>query len=271
MSDYLDSPVPAAPLRLFCFPYAGGGSALYRRWQERLGPQVAVCPVNLPGRERRARHPRFIDMGALVAELNTELGPYLNTPYMFFGHSMGASIAYRLAQRRWADGGLLPRALLLSAAPSAGVPRAGLSAETDPGTLARLLVDLGGLPEQVLSRPDWLEVLMPVIQDDLLLCASDVSQPADAWPLPIPFHLFGGRDDPLVDVSDLAGWQRHSVFETDVALFQGGHFYLRDDPDRFLASLKVTIARDLYASTTYADTSSATPFADSPYATTQYI
>jgi surfactin synthase thioesterase subunit len=64
----------------------------------------------------------------------------------------------------------------------------------------------------VLSRPDWLDVLMPVVQDDLRLCASDVLGPADAWPLPIPFHLFGGDDDPIVDVADLAGWQRHTAF-----------------------------------------------------------
>jgi surfactin synthase thioesterase subunit len=257
MTDYLD-PDPSGradrqsststststtALRLFCFPHAGGGSAPYRRWQACLGPQVAVCPVYLPGRERRIRHPRFVDMAAQVADLDAELGPHLDGPHLFFGHSMGALIAYRLAMRRRAVGACLPSALLLSSAPRAGAARLPPPTDTTEAGLARLLVDLGGLPREVLGRPDWLDLLLPVIRDDLLLCASDAGRGAGGPSLPVPFHLFGGHDDPIVTPADLAGWGRHSAAGVELTLFPGGHFYLRDDPTPFLAALRTTVGR----------------------------
>jgi medium-chain acyl-[acyl-carrier-protein] hydrolase len=243
MTAYLDSPVPAAALRLVCFPYAGGGTVVYRRWGNRLGPGVAVCPVLLPGRERRVRERRFTDMDAQVAELDAELRPHLDTPHVFFGHSMGALLAYRLAQRRRASGASLPRALVLSSAITATSRLLTGSAGTpvSPLELAQKLVDLGGLPQDVLARPDWLEVLLPVVRDDLLMCesAADLAAP----PLPIPFHAFGGRQDPLVAATDLAEWQRHSLVGMEVKLFTGGHFYFREGQEQFLPVLRSTVDR----------------------------
>ena len=46
---------PHARLRMFCFPYAGGGASIYRGWAGGLPAQVEVCPVQLPGREGRMR------------------------------------------------------------------------------------------------------------------------------------------------------------------------------------------------------------------------
>lgn len=263
MTAYLDFPVPPGALRVLCFPYAGGGTVLYRRWRNRLGPGVAVCPVQLPGRERRAGQLRFDNIDAQVTELDAELAPHLDdTPYVFFGHSMGALLAYRLAQRRRANGASLPRALVLSSsAPTAsplltGGPglaagsggRRSSVATMDPMTLAQHLVDLGGLPADVLARPDWLDVLLPVVRDDLTMCetATDLLAP----PLPVPFHVFGGQYDPLATAADLNRWQRHSLLTMELRLFAGGHFYLREVQEQVVAALRSTLARYVGDSTT---------------------
>ena len=44
---------PAAKLRLFCLPYAGGSAVIYNNWFKSLPPEVEVCPVQLPGRGSR--------------------------------------------------------------------------------------------------------------------------------------------------------------------------------------------------------------------------
>ena len=46
-------PQSAAALRLFCFPYAGGGAAIYRGWPDGLPGTIDVCAVALPGRGGR--------------------------------------------------------------------------------------------------------------------------------------------------------------------------------------------------------------------------
>jgi surfactin synthase thioesterase subunit len=102
-------------LRLFCFPHAGGGPSTYRHWHRALSPHVSVWPVAVPGRESRAGEAGFTGVESLVTALESELAEPLTQPHVFFGHSMGALIAYRLACRRRAAGHPLPRALLLSA------------------------------------------------------------------------------------------------------------------------------------------------------------
>jgi len=171
VSSYVDGPVASAALRLFCFHHAGGGSALFRGWRRALGPHVAVVPVLLPGRERRAGEPRFTDLAALVADLDAALGEQLAAPHAFFGHSMGALIAYRLACRRRAAGAALPRALVVSAYPAPHLPAPLPPGAGDARALVQLLTGVGGLPPEVLERTHGQEDLLAVVRDDLRLCA----------------------------------------------------------------------------------------------------
>ena len=234
--SYVDGPVGPAALRLFCFHHAGGGSALFRGWRRALGPHVAVVPVLLPGRERRAGEPRFTDLAALVADLDAALGELLATPHAFFGHSMGALLAHRLACRRRAAGAALPRALFVSAYPAPHLPAPLPPDHGDARALVQVLAGVGGLPPEVLDRTHGQEDLLATVRDDLRLCADRSAGVEPA--LDCPLHVFGGAADPLVTHDDLLGWQRHSTRTVDPTVFPGGHFYLRDDEGPFLRHLR---------------------------------
>src|ERR1700724_3772837 len=69
---------PRARLRLFCFPYAGGGASAYRGWAPALPFDVEVCPVQLPGRESRLREPAFNRPEPLIAALAEALQAHLD-------------------------------------------------------------------------------------------------------------------------------------------------------------------------------------------------
>src|SRR6266571_3288313 len=88
-------------LRLFCFPYAGAGSSIFRPWVDTSGilpAEVDICPVYLPGRENRLREPLFTRLPPLVEALSHALESFLDVPFAFFGHSMGALISFELAR-----------------------------------------------------------------------------------------------------------------------------------------------------------------------------
>ena len=79
--------------RVFCFPHAGaGGSSLYRGWGANL------CPAVPPGREGRYLEPPIDRMEALIAALEPAIAPLLDRPFAFFGHSMGAGVAFELTR-----------------------------------------------------------------------------------------------------------------------------------------------------------------------------
>ena len=105
MTSSLDAwvalPRPAAitaKKRLFCFPFAGGGATAYRKWAGSLGPHIEVCAIQLPGRESRLLDPALDDVDALVAALLEHLPSYFDRPYAFYGHSMGALLAFELTR-----------------------------------------------------------------------------------------------------------------------------------------------------------------------------
>src|ERR1044071_6271512 len=87
-----------ASVRLFCFPYAGGGHSIFRSWQQILPDTIELCPVQLPGRDSRLTDPPCTDMDQLIRLAGQALAPYLDKPFALFGHSMGALISFELAR-----------------------------------------------------------------------------------------------------------------------------------------------------------------------------
>ncbi|GGL05625.1 thioesterase II family protein [Streptomyces flaveus] len=236
-------------LRLFCFPYAGGGASAYRRWQRSLdvhGAGARVMPVHLPGREGRMNEPRFRDLRALVADLDEQLDEELEHPHVFYGHSMGALIAYALTCRRQQRGAPLPLALALSSYRAPHLPAPKIA---DPGAsdeeLVAGLAKLGGIPRVILEHPDFLAALLPVARDDLLLCTSSFA--SDAESVRVPLHLFIGARDRLVSVPEVVAWRRHAGRGCEVRVMPGGHFFMRAHEDTFLHELASLVRRYAHA------------------------
>lgn len=223
-----DTDLLAADVRLLCFHHAGGAASAYQKWQERLGPRIAVLPVQLPGRERRAGEARFTGMDALVADLDQSLDPVLQGPYAFYGHSMGAIVAYNLTLLRAARARSLPVRLMVGAYP----PPHLLAPITDAlnltdDQLAHWLVDTGGMSELVLGYPDWLRSALSLLRDDLQVCRSHRPPPAGRT-LPVPIEVFAGEQDPLLPLDRVGGWADHTTAGCQVHAIPGGHFFLHE-------------------------------------------
>jgi surfactin synthase thioesterase subunit len=234
------------PVELVCFHHAGGGSASFhplRRALAAKGLEVTLTTVKLPGRESRCNEPRYVDADACVRGLADELDDVLSRPHILLGHSMGALLAYSLAQQRISRGLRAPEAVIVAAhfAPHlhGSIDDIHLG---DDHELAAELARYGGLPAEILSRPEWLELLMPIVRDDLRICQS--YRPSDEPPLPCPLHIFGGRDDPLAPPEALSAWSGHSAQPQPIRLFAGDHFLFRE-PDPELVTALARIVEDL--------------------------
>jgi len=62
------------PIRLFCFPHAGGGYAAYRSWEMRLPREIEVVPICLPGREFRFGEPPLRAIAPVVEDVLRNVG-----------------------------------------------------------------------------------------------------------------------------------------------------------------------------------------------------
>jgi medium-chain acyl-[acyl-carrier-protein] hydrolase len=243
-SDWITRPISAdhSRLRLFCFPYGGGGASNYHKWRSRFGQDIEICGIQLPGRENRLREKPLTDLRKLVDVLSVEIEPFLDRPYAFFGHSMGSLIAFELARCIQAGGQPGPLHLFLSGRraphlPAAEPPRSHLP---DPQFI-KAIRQYNGTPDIIFQDPDLLEIFLPVLRADLLLIETYAFVPGE--PLHCPLTALGGADDPTVPPEDLAAWAPHSAAAFDLKLFPGDHFYWKTQSEDLLALLHRQIAK----------------------------
>jgi len=230
-------PDPQARLRLFCFPYAGGGASLYRRWPRPLAAGLDVCPVQLPGRENRFRDKPFTRMESLVEALQEELGPYLDLPFAFFGYSLGGLVSFYLT-RGLRSLGREPRHLLLAASRAAHLasPHAPILHLPDDAFLAALSARYDGMQSFVLSNPELLSLYLPVMKADFAILESRELAPPE--PSAVPITVLAGEHDHATPPPDVEAWRQHTTGRFNVLTFPGGHFFINDRRDDVLAAVK---------------------------------
>ena len=230
----------AARLRLFSFPHAGGRAATFRRWAETLPAGVALWPVRLPGRESRISEPPFERMAPLVEALGQAIEPFLAAPFAFYGHSMGAAIAFELARHLRHRNLPLPACLFVS---GARAPQFRLNHVPPPEPSEAQLLDelrrLGGVPEDALENQEWMKVILPALRADAALYRSYVYR--EEPPLDCAIRAYGGAEDPNITPAHLLAWRQQTTSSFALEMLSGGHFFIHSA--RFLA----TLARDLCA------------------------
>jgi surfactin synthase thioesterase subunit/glycosyltransferase involved in cell wall biosynthesis len=228
----LHSPRP----RLFCFPYAGGGALSYRPWIAPLESVASICPVRLPGRETRIREAPLAGMSRLIEAVENAISPYLDHPFSFFGHSMGAAIAFELVRSLRRHGKPLPSALYVS---GARAPQFRLHwtppPEPDDRELVEQLRRLDGIPAEILENHAAMEHALPVLGADAALYRNYVYAPEA--PLSFPIFAYGGSGDPNVQVEHIDAWREQTSTLFSRREFEGGHFFIHSAREAFLAAL----------------------------------
>jgi medium-chain acyl-[acyl-carrier-protein] hydrolase len=86
-------------LQLFCLPYAGGSSQMFRAWERFFSRDVSLSLVHLPGRAQRIQEPPFKRLKPLVDAVADAIIDRLPDAFAFWGHSMGALIILNLPGR----------------------------------------------------------------------------------------------------------------------------------------------------------------------------
>jgi surfactin synthase thioesterase subunit len=230
-----------AGLRLFCFSYAGSGASTFRGWSGGLPPDVDVWAAQLPGRETRVAEPPLRRMRQLVDALYDAIGKLLDVPYAFFGHSMGALVAYELARRLRSAGAPEPAHLFLAAFRAPQLPNPNIKIYHLPDEVLRTVLRKEGTPQQVLENEELMRALLPTLRADFELC--DTYEYRAEPPLRMPVSVFGGHQDVRVGRSDLEPWRLQAGGPFRLTMIPGSHFFLHSAQDLLLREL----VRDLGA------------------------
>jgi medium-chain acyl-[acyl-carrier-protein] hydrolase len=244
------NPNGSAKVRLFCFPYAGGGASAFRKWRTdgAMNLFINLCPVQLPGRENRIRERPRTSVQEVAREAAHALLPLCDVPFAFFGHSLGAVVAYEVAQHLRTAGVSQPRILFVSArrAPQIGRSASATWNLPDEEFTDRLRA-LEGTPTGVLEDRELMQLLLPLLRADFQ-CDETYRHPKEYEPLDCPIIAFAGVEDRETSNADLCAWREVTRGEFRVQkLFEGGHFYLHDHAHELYREIASTMGAHLAA------------------------
>ncbi|NEQ11710.1 MAG: thioesterase, partial [Moorea sp. SIO4E2] len=229
-------PKPNARLRLFCFHPWGSSASMFQGWSDQLLTDIEVLPIQLPGRQRRLQEKPFTEFVPLIQVLGEILSPYLDRPFAFFGHSMGALIAFELAHILEQEYNLKPLHLFLSAA----LPPSDTSLSKEFESFSQeqklnYLMNISEIPKDIYDDPPLLQELMNVFKADLELLQSYsyVEKP----PLSCPISSFGGINDSLTSEKQLSEWSKYTYSPFKLQMFPGQHMFLKDSKKLLLDTI----------------------------------
>ncbi|MGG8409389.1 thioesterase II family protein, partial [Streptomyces sp. 12297] len=236
--DWLLVPVPQPhrPVRLFCFPHAGGDATSYIPLARALAPVAEVWALRPPARGGRSRHPMPPDFDALTAAVTEALIPHLTGAeggrFAFYGQSFGALLAYEVARALPAD--RRPEQVVVAGAPAPAEWTERETRDLDASELLRLT----GLDELVRADPDLAELALGGIRTDLAVTATYRHRPHA--PIGSALYALAGADDPMLATTCLTGWAAHTRGAFGHRVVPGGHLLAtvdRPGPAELLTTL----------------------------------
>ncbi len=228
---------PKAETRLFLFPYAGGGPAVFGKWPAELPDNVETWIAHYPGRGSRYKEPPINRLNLLVEGLIQAIQPLLNKPIVFFGHSLGGLVGFELAQHLRRKSLPQPELLFISAcgAPHLPDPHPPIHSLPDAEFL-QSLKQLNGIPSELLRQPEAMQLLLPTLRADFEAIESYQHSPNES-PLHCPIIAFGGLADPRVSRKHLEGWAAHTNSHFSSQYFSGDHFFINASKEAVIAAI----------------------------------
>lgn len=232
-----------ANVQLFCLPYSGASAMVYSRWRRAVPSWLSVLPVELPGRGARLGEPLQTDMAALARQLAAEILSRINGQYALFGHSLGALLAFEIAHAL-RDAGAPPPLALIASGTAAPTRREdyerGFADPKSDEELKEQLRDLQGTPPEVLANQELMELTLPILRADFLMCGR--YQYRARAPLTCALHVLGGTGD-RASQEQLVAWQREGRGSFILDMLPGGHFFIHEHEARVLRLLSSQLPR----------------------------
>ena len=233
--------LPACGLREFRivgFPHAGGGASGLNRLFYDLRSEIEVIGIQLPGRENRVLDPVSSSLPDVLNGIVESLAPTLrdDVPVVFFGHSLGALLAFEVARRIRAIRLGVPRALIVSGRIPPHLPPARPPLHGLPDfELLQEVIRLDGIPKEIQTHSEMLSLILPALRADLKL--DETYEYSPEQPLDCPLLACGGRDDPVAPLCAMQEWQSYTCSRFAFKAFSGGHFFIYTSSAQFTTEL----------------------------------
>lgn len=216
--------------RLICFHHMGGGASVFRSWPKHLAPEIDVWAIQLPGREDRITEPPAAEFQKLIEDISAIVRPHLTdgVATSFYGHSMGALIAYTVARRIQEDADFRLSTLIVG---SAAAP------QDDFEYHDRRKTELFEVPQGLFDNAAYVREFVPILEADGAVLETYHWDPTQSLPS-FPVLALRGESDPLVLESQILRWRDVTTGQFKTRSLSGRHMFISDDLETVLRTLE---------------------------------
>lgn len=227
-------------IKLFCFPYAGGTSAIYAKWRRYISKNINLCPIELAGRGQRYEAPLYNTLNEVIEDVYSIIKNDIDDNYAFFGHSMGCLVAYELAHKIRKLGKNSPYHIFFSgkSAPHSEKVSRNIYNLPDEEFKSEIL-SLGGTPKEILEQQELLDIFLPILRADFKVNDTYKYIEPDKK-LDCNITVINGKEDDM-SLSDIVGWKQHTSGDCKIYMMDGGHFYLNDKYEDIIKIINHTL------------------------------
>jgi surfactin synthase thioesterase subunit/acyl carrier protein len=250
-------PNPHAKVRLFCFPYAGGGLVSFRAWPQFLDDSVEVVAIEPPGRGTRINETAIDDLGTFVDRLLPEMLEWLDRSAAFFGHCLGGLTMFatlcalpegcaQFIQHAFACGVRPPHLLkrrgkfedhllydtMLHPQFDITAPLYAQSDEIFTNIIRQFDTPAA---DRMLDIPKLRAALLPTIRAEFAMAFNYEYRPVT--PFPFSISSFVGDVDPWVSKEHSAGWGDLTRGQFTNHVRTGSHFLMAEDREFILKTI----------------------------------
>lgn len=214
-----------AKLRLFCFPYAGGSAHIFNSWAKFLPSEIELYPVLMPARGSRISEEPISEIDLAVSILADEIVALGDLPFAFFGHSLGATIAFELVRFLEKEKNISPVYLFVSG--RSAPQRLGEVAKTyqlSDEEFIENVKKLGGTPPGLLDNKELLDLILPALKADFQMVQNYSFLSGE--PINCPIFAFGGTEDNFVFKENIEAWSELTEKEFASCFLEGDHFFI---------------------------------------------
>ncbi|MBN7773932.1 thioesterase II family protein [Clostridium aminobutyricum] len=226
-----------------CFHHAGGNGAAFRNWMKvHTGHPAEFVPVELAGHGYRRREPLLDRFNDVVRDLVDGVADLVkNRSYSFFGHSMGAALAFAVEHELEHRYHLKANKVIVAGrfAPAMEDPghfRVSMGEEA----LLKEVKKLNPENSYIYENEEFVDFFLPIIRDDYAL-HEDYQYTGEIIHAPIVAH--SGSEDVDSRYEHMKPWEEVTNGSFKIKEFQGNHFFPHNLGERYIEEILHEVLR----------------------------
>lgn len=226
--------------QLFLLHFAGGNCYSYRFLTPML-QGFEVIALELPGRGKRMEEALIRDFDDAAVDFYQQINALLTgSPFLIYGHSMGAYLALRVANMLEIAGNG-PAGIVVSGNAGPGIVRKEKKVRylMERTEFMQELLQIGGIPNELIDNDEVFSFFEPVLRADFEIAERHDLRREPAIQAPL-YAIMGSLEESVGEINNWSGFTKGGFYSE---VLEGDHFFIYRHPHRIAGIISTLYSR----------------------------